>query len=162
VPIDVLQIVKEFYGTISVLAGVLAGFSFSSGARLATDKTEGRLISIVAGCFTVSGIALIGALVCGSIVSYATNVPIKAEAMPELPKLAQADVSKYMLLLAPTMATMLWLFITGALAFTTGVALIGWVRSRVLGAVSTIAMLFTCYLIWHTSARLVTGLQHLR
>ena len=120
---------------IIFLSSILAGFSITIVVQFITSsRQQSKLMFTLLSLFIIAGILFLGSIVCGSLAL------IKASQESFIPRFDKPGVDSL------GMQTLAY-FLLGLLMFSLGGALIGWTYSKLLGFVSSLAMLFLLVII---------------
>lgn len=114
------------YTVIATLAGLLAGFSLAGVIELLEFAQEKKLATVSIIVFSIASLTFMYSLFTFVTLSLASLVP-------------ETDFSK----LDPIAASAFVVSVLGILLFLAGIALVGWLRSRITGIITTIGVLVT-------------------
>ncbi len=129
---------------IVLLSGLLAGFSFSGIALLAPLREKSRLVSATLLVFLCAAALLLYAAITGALT---LAYPLETLTGAEFARMAHL----YTLIQ--------WPFRLGLGAFLAGLGLVGWIRSRQIGMVSTVlaAVVLVGWVAWGLFLRSLFG-----
>jgi hypothetical protein len=116
----------ELYRQLAFISALIAGFSLTFLVQLLTSESKRRVVSWTIG-FSLAATA--GMIICalGWTLSAAVAVDPRA----------QDDLARWSIVIGSLHHRLSLTFISAILLFLVGVGLCGWVRSRVMGIVST-------------------------
>jgi hypothetical protein len=130
---------RELIRQLVFFTSILAGFAFSGVIQLLTLKDTWKTTSWVIGCLTIAASIMLIAMFIGSILLY------KVESYPTADKIPQR-----LLALFGRMGLLeLCLLLLGLAVFLAGVGLTGWIRSKLVGVVPSVAaILALIVMLW--------------
>jgi hypothetical protein len=130
---------RELVRQLVFFTSILAGFAFAGVIQLLALKDTRKITSWIIGCLTVSASIMLIATFIGSILLYKVESYPTAEQIP--PRLL-AFFGRVGLL-------ELCLLLLGLAVFLAGVGLTGWIRSKFVGFVSSVAaVLALIVMLW--------------
>lgn len=133
------------YNLLATLAGLLAGFSLTGVIEL-LEAVPGRKLGTVAiTLFLLSTLMFVYTLFASAMLSVA-SLTVEIRQLGYLPALDQIA------------NTSLMIFIVGIALFLSGIALVGWLRSRVVGIITTTGVVVTVCAILSTLVWVVMAL----
>ena len=130
---------RELIRQLVFFASILAGFAFSGVIQLLALKDTRKITSWVIGCLTVSACIMLIATFIGSILLY------KVESYPTAEQIPQ----RLLVFFGRVGLLELCLLLLGLAVFLAGVGLTGWIRSKFVGVVSSVAaVLALIVMLW--------------
>jgi hypothetical protein len=120
-------------GALATLSGILAGFAFSAVVQFLSSKREGKLYTSLIVVFSVSTLMFLF-----SLITFIMGFAIAAE-LNDIPPSSLDWIGVYSFLV----------LIGAVYLFLAGIALAGWMRSRVAGIATTVFSFITmCLTGW--------------
>lgn len=130
---------RELIRQLVFFTSILAGFAFSGVIQLLALKDARKITSWVIGCLTVSASIMLIATFIGSILLY------KVESYPTAGQVPQ----RLLVFFGRVGLLELCLLLLGLAVFLAGVGLTGWIRSKFVGIVSSVAaVLALIVMLW--------------
>jgi hypothetical protein len=123
---------RELVRQLVFFTSILAGFAFSGVIQLLVLKDTRKITSWIIGCLTVSTCIMLIATFIGSILLY------KVESYPTAEQIPQ----RLLVFFGRVGLLELCLLLLGLAVFLAGVGLTGWIRSKFVGVVSSVAAVF--------------------
>lgn len=133
----------EFFGHAAVVSGVLAGFGFEAVVHLATLKpSESRrhntliaaVLTSMAAASSAQFLSLVGCFLGWLMGEMRTNVP-------------QERTDRFLKFVTQMRGFVATNLFSGILALLIGIALVGWLRARWVGAITTVVSAIALMLI---------------
>ena len=130
---------KELVRQLIFFSSIMAGFSFASVLQVIGLNKNGKLTSWIIGCLTITTFLMLSSTFIGSLLLTKIEGYQTAEQMPPalLALNGQVGLMEFYMLLG------------GLVTFCVGMGLTGWLKSRLLGVVSsTCAAMALGIMLW--------------
>ena len=134
-----MKATREVLRQLLFFTSILAGFSFSAAVQLVSLNQKRKITSWVVGCLTIAALMMLTVTFLESfLLIKLENFPTIEEIPPQL-----LSVMREVGLFA------FFLLLMGLIVFMTGVGLVGWLQSKAVGIVSSIAVTAAIFVMFY-------------